>query len=1356
MATVEQALNQVDALSTVPLTNDQPNMTPAEGGCLHASRADFEGTDAHLFVTGEELLLKESQLIGVMRTTVTEATNFKHQIYATRSVSKAIPQVKSSDQPNRMQLYEETVKALQPQVERMRQFLEFHKRAVGVVTRVCEHMHVSYTKNKCDLTVVPEDVLFNLSRLLAVLFTLDNLVTVKSAWNNDFSAWKRACSNLKKMDAADVMLNQELYMFLANNNSILSSLRQALAGVEGFKDALALMVNVCCDLYDQGFFVVPEEKFDLLKAITMGLALLDGSDARDPKADEKLSIHKNKRLRLPSAVKILKRWPIVPLIADMHIALPNFLTKAAPHIDQTQWAHEEADESSSPLAVKYQLTSQIDTIKQNFTEYMGDLVLLDEALKRGECRHDVLQFILRGMKLLSSWSSAVLEQSAWKFAHPTDKYLNRECPDDAKTYEKVVRYNYMQKDRTALIEVIGMIKDMHKFMSSRLGADAAPLVKTYVHHHVQKLLHAVVQPLIQHCNKKKRREASKVLAVLYNVAGDLDISVNTAARGAATKKKGKKSFKLPEGTITLPTRAVAPASTQVFYLRAVISSLLNEAGGGKHALMKEKDFEGDQLQALRELYHLSFYFDQLLNYDSTLKEASDLSALWYKEFYLELAKEIQFPIELSLPWILTSTAIENHSYHEFMLHTLELYNDSANYAVRNLDAQFLYDEIEAEVNLCFDQLVFEVTQNVYQQAKALATSNALDKRLKTRLAGMDSSLTGKYRFESPLHRFSSLLRQRHVQLLGRSVNLRRLVSQGIESMMRKAIDLAIASFDAEDITAVIALESMLETCRHAHKTLSEFLDIDSFQHMLAERNHSMDPSSHYGRIEHKIIFELLYDFMPHFCYNSLSQEFTRTKLPLADLIERDPPPKAAANLLYGSKGLMNTYQLALEATKGIFTVEHAASICRLIGSQKLGALINELCQNVGLQLHAVAKPYVDSLMKGMPKEIKMPDVFYGTAGTFSYYQALLKPILQYPDLSREVYQVFRVIGNTFALIGVIDHGLDMVDVTENVLVDPFAKFTAPVRQLVIPPGDKSLGFNIQGGREAGKPIVISKVEKGSLGHDAGLCVGDEILACGNTNFRNTDGAGTPIEHGAAVKCIQTNPGATLTVKNTGPVPYYVAHNKDIDEVSQQLKDPFFKQRCALAGPLHNAISITGSVFKGAMEVLNGILDSTRLRQEWIGNRPSGDVMDFGTSGFYRLWSALQFCFCLPTGNDLNPQNLFGEGLQWGGMALVYLLGQSTRFSMTDYVYRVLEVSEEDQKSETVGAFKMSEFVQSGLRIRAVNERFLNLIQMHYPQAVDRQHVHGVCHPPAAPGQLGTYVPAQNEYGKTVTQETTVV
>lgn len=40
---------------------------------------------------------------------------------------------------------------------------------------------------------------------------------------------------------------------------------------------------------------------------------------------------------------------------------------------------------------------------------------------------------------------------------------------------------------------------------------------------------------------------------------------------------------------------------------------------------------------------------------------TDLADLWYREFYLEMSKCLQFPIEMSLPWILTDQILESHN-----------------------------------------------------------------------------------------------------------------------------------------------------------------------------------------------------------------------------------------------------------------------------------------------------------------------------------------------------------------------------------------------------------------------------------------------------------------------------------------------------------------------------------------------------------------------------------------------------------------------------------------------------------------------------------------------------------------------
>ena len=58
---------------------------------------------------------------------------------------------------------------------------------------------------------------------------------------------------------------------------------------------------------------------------------------------------------------------------------------------------------------------------------------------------------------------------------------------------------------------------------------------------------------------------------------------------------------------------------------------------------------------------------------------------------------------------------------------LDVYNDAAQRALYGLNKQFLYDEIEAEVNLVFDQFSFLISDDVYSYYKNYAASLVLDK-----------------------------------------------------------------------------------------------------------------------------------------------------------------------------------------------------------------------------------------------------------------------------------------------------------------------------------------------------------------------------------------------------------------------------------------------------------------------------------------------------------------------------------------------------------------------------------------------------------------------------------------------------
>ena len=95
----------------------------------------------------------------------------------------------------------------------------------------------------------------------------------------------------------------------------------------------------------------------------------------------------------------------------------------------------------------------------------------------------LMEMSLRGLQLLSEWTSAVTEFYSWKLLHPTDNLHNKDCPpvimsqnmyffeyqnhlsfwpeltkffvqdDEVEEYERATRYNYSSAEKFALVEV---------------------------------------------------------------------------------------------------------------------------------------------------------------------------------------------------------------------------------------------------------------------------------------------------------------------------------------------------------------------------------------------------------------------------------------------------------------------------------------------------------------------------------------------------------------------------------------------------------------------------------------------------------------------------------------------------------------------------------------------------------------------------------------------------------------------------------------------------------------------------------------------------------------------------------------
>ena len=109
-----------------------------------------------------------------------------------------------------------------------------------------------------------------------------------------------------------------------------------------------------------------------------------------------------------------------------------------------------------------------------------------------------------------------------------------------------------------------------------------------------------------------------------------------------------------------------------------------------------------------------------------------------------------------------------------------------------------------------------------------------------------------------------------------------------------------------------------------------------------------------------------------------------------------------------------------------------------------------------------------------------------------------------------------------------------------------------------------------------------------------------------------------------------------------------------------------------------------SIFETVLQRVRDFLD----RDVHIWNsedKPQNNIMHVNECvEFYRLWSALQFIYCIPVGsNEDTVEQLYGEGLNWAGCAFIVLLGQWRRFEVLDFSYHLLKVQRFDGFNDNV-------------------------------------------------------------------------
>lgn len=1185
-----------------------------------------------------------------IETLLAEGAEHVHTLYTFRSVGRAIPMQSDPNLPNKHELDMQTFQVLQPQIAKIRRLMEFQEKGILVIERCMKSLVTPDARAR----VVPDGYYDALTKVIDLLQKLDNLKDMKASLTTDFSRYNRVISTLRAdLENGDQLAQEKhkLQLFLSNfqypKSLIFQNLRDVLKKIPGHEEVLIEMLQQNVDFIENERYLTPDEKYRLVRSLPHLVLLIDGDVVAGSSDDKKKNVFKDKRINLKQLQAIFKQYPIVPEYGDMSMTMLAILRRT-PHWDPSM---EKAwgSEPDKKVVARYSLLSHWPEMKSKHFEFLSRFSKTTtelstykflKGLSATKYAKFVSDLVSDGFKLLQTWTCAVLEAYHWKLTHPKSpeelRQLGAKNPGGTGPYEAAVRYNYSVRERGVLVDVVSMIKSLASELAMAEAA-VAPYIRLHIHHELQQFVTGELLPPLHRAHKRKRDILDPLLKLRRLVA---DWGVDSPEPADDYVKYSRQDGRVESKH---PVRVVGPSPTQLQLMRTMVRSIYDPRNQFRAGMFSKKDLEKEDLQLMETFYNNSLSFQYLLNYSDTLHANSDLADLWYREFYLELSGQIQFPIELSLPWILTEHVIRHQAESmplvENVLYTMDPYNDAAHRALYVLDQRFLYDEIEAELNLVFDQLVFLIADYSYSHHKDTAAARALDDPYVDRLR--QSRKASKKLVDPPSRRLGIPLSQRRVQLLGRIVDLNHLISQQVNAKLYKDVEFCLKKFEASELSTIIDYERALNVVELTRDSLAEQLELDPFDVIVAEVDEAVGPAAFAGRALMHVLGSLVTDVIPNFSYNTSTRRFVRSPAVLKP-VDRPKAPKADHQHLGFGARCQRAYDMVNKLHRGFVGVQHARSIIRVLGSSAVPLLVNNLLANTAEKLE-ISKAYLDAITEGLPP-CKLPKSMYGLAGVYGVFDALLKPILAYQDLKPEVFQAFKEIGNTLLFVRDLSDVLDRQDLERQVhavaYVDPMTRV-----------------------------LAVRRMKKKKDDESAPMTVKDAFAAVVELN-------GTTPLADAAKAVTNSVDDSQIRVNRREVV--------DLASTAALLHRSIVADRAKVPPPPRRSRTPKTSLFHGAVEQLATYIDG--YKSSWSSSDASNGVFDVeGTKDFHRLWSALFFLFGVQQGTykveedsskkivNATDEAQFGHGFFVAGAAVVHLLGHKSRFDALDFTNHVLRV-----------------------------------------------------------------------------------
>jgi len=550
--------------------------------------------------------------------------------------------------------------------------------------------------DKEKLLIISEELSLMIIRCINVLIILDALKDMKACLLNDFSRYKRSFTSLRNELTDSETISAEivdLQLFLSNPSQphgiIMSRLREDILKLSQHDVCLGDLINFALDSFEnqntQPLTITPIEKYLFPRVLLFLLYIYDG----DTRTTINVFNNTNKAIDMKRITRQFRSLPIIPLYNDLHLdvffILKRFKNWPANPADKNNKITEDGIkrewQTARPEKIKqrYLLSNYIQRIRHEFTDCSTQTAEMINNLKEFgtsdqviplKVYQSVFQILSNALQNLSNWTALIQQQSAYKYANPISNgdyqnLLKHESVLNAsqgQEYEKAVRFNYTNEDKHVLIDVISMIKGLSNTLLENKSL-FEPILHTHIYLTTQLFLHTECVKALKRAFKKNKSTPKNIITLMREIVGDF--TANPASKDEwQTKSKADNEITIEVGK-SFRQRNVSLSPAQITLLRRLMLCVFSpNAPGMQGGFLTDKDLKKEWIPHWNEFYYASRLFIPMLTFGTTVLECSDLGFLWYREFYLEITKCVQFPIEMSLPWILTEFIIRGKTQKE--------------------------------------------------------------------------------------------------------------------------------------------------------------------------------------------------------------------------------------------------------------------------------------------------------------------------------------------------------------------------------------------------------------------------------------------------------------------------------------------------------------------------------------------------------------------------------------------------------------------------------------------------------------------------------------------------------------------